>query len=353
MNKRLLILNLGVDSNNTSLAFTQSWINELSLYYEIIDVITMKVGSKYELNKNVNLYYINKENNKISKISQFIKLYKVSKRLIKNNKYSHCFAHMAPLQHLIAKYFLFKKKIKSTLWFTHKGPKFGIKWIVLWFSSLMANNIVTASKNSFPFKFKKVIITGHGINYQRFFQIKKNINLKKFLILGRISESKNIENTLENFKKVNNFENYSIDIIGGTLNKDDDEYLNYLKLKYRKHNNINFLGKIPHEDLPEIIKKYDVSINNASKGFFDKSILESAAGGLLCFYKSNDFNFLYKESFQNILLFTEDNLYEKINFLESQAKDSILDSILFSQIQAQQHSLQNVVTKLIKIFNEN
>ena len=221
------------------------------------------------------------------------------------------------------------------------------------FSSLIANNVVTASKNSFPFKFKKVIITGHGIQYQKFFQNKEDFKLKKFLILGRVSKSKNIDNTLENFTKVNNFKEYSIDIIGGTLNKDDDEYFDYLKSKYHEYGNINFLGKKPHDALPEILKQYDVNINNAPRGFFDKAILESAAGGLICFYKSSDFNFLYKESFQNVLLFTEENLYKKINFLESKAKDLVLESIIFSQIQAEKHSLQNVVTKLINIFNEN
>ena len=33
MNNKLLILNLGVDSENTSLAFTQKWINDISLNF--------------------------------------------------------------------------------------------------------------------------------------------------------------------------------------------------------------------------------------------------------------------------------------------------------------------------------
>ena len=43
MNNKLLILNLGVDAENTSLAFTQKWINELSLNYLKVDVITLKL----------------------------------------------------------------------------------------------------------------------------------------------------------------------------------------------------------------------------------------------------------------------------------------------------------------------
>ena len=45
MNNKLLILNLGVDSENTSLAFTQKWINEISLNFDSVDVLTMKAVS--------------------------------------------------------------------------------------------------------------------------------------------------------------------------------------------------------------------------------------------------------------------------------------------------------------------
>ena len=53
MKNKLLILNLAVDSENTSLAFTQKWINDISINYDTVDVLTMKVGSTYQLNKNV------------------------------------------------------------------------------------------------------------------------------------------------------------------------------------------------------------------------------------------------------------------------------------------------------------
>ena len=163
MNNKLLILNLGVDSENTSLAFTQKWINEISLNFDSVDVLTMKVGKNYQLNKNVNLHFINDQNTNHTKIYQLKKLTKVTRKLIENNNYTHCFAHMAPMQHLIAKFYLVRKNIKSTLWFTHSGPAFGIKWLILWFSSMLANNIVTASKNSYPFKFKKVAHSGNAI----------------------------------------------------------------------------------------------------------------------------------------------------------------------------------------------
>ena len=62
--------------------------------------------------------------------------------------------------------------------------------------------------------------------------------------------------------------NINIDVIGGTLNIDDESYLNELLIKYKNFKNINFLGKQPHAKLPELLKKYDVNINKCSKRFF-------------------------------------------------------------------------------------
>ena len=351
MNNKLLILNLGVDSENTSLAFTQKWINELALNFTSVDVLTLKVGSKYNLNSNVNLFFINDKNSTYTKFYQFKKLIKLTRKLINENNYSHCFAHMAPLQHLIAKFFLLQKNVKTTLWFTHVGPKLGLKWVILWISSLLANNIVTASEQSFPFKFKKVRNIGHGINYDMFFKERKIFQLRNISILSRVSKSKNIENTLDNIIKCKNFKKLRIDIIGGTLNDDDKQYLNELLIKYKDFQNINFLGKKAHEQLPELLEKYDININNAKKGFFDKAVLETSAAGIINFYRSDEFDFLYNHNFQDILRFEKNNLYKKIDELDSYDEIEILKNIQSAQNKSKNHSTKNVVKNLINIFN--
>ena len=216
---------------------------------------------------------------------------------------------------------------------------------------MLANNIVTASKHSFPFRFKKVKSIGHGINFDNFFIERKTFQLKNISILSRVSKSKNIENTIDNIIKCKNFENINIDVIGGTLNIDDESYLNELLIKYKNFKNINFLGKQPLAKLPELLKKYDVNINNAQKGFFDKAVLETCAAGIINFYRSEDFDFLYSENLQNILKFDKNNLFEKIDDLDSFNKDEILRNIETAQKQSKNHSTNNIVKNLIDIFN--
>ena len=69
----LLILNLGIDTNDTSLGFTQTWIEALSKEYSTTDVITMRLG-KSNLSKDINVYFINENGEKLSKIRQYIKI---------------------------------------------------------------------------------------------------------------------------------------------------------------------------------------------------------------------------------------------------------------------------------------
>ena len=348
---RLLILNLSVDSKNTSLAFTQDWINSLSNKYDYIDVLTLRLGEEFTLNENVAIQFVNENNEKNSKIFQLFKLIKLSKSIVSQNDYSHCFAHMAPMQHLIIKPFLFRKKIKSTLWFTHSGPSFGLKWIILLLSSFLANNLVTASQNSFPFRFKKRQSIGHGIDTKSFFNKREDFKLKKIILLSRISKSKNIDETLSSLLLADNFNNLIIDVVGGPLNENDKEYLDYLNYKYSEYPNISFLGRKLHSELPELLKKYDVNINNAKEGFFDKSVLETVSSGLINFYRSSDFDFLYSIKYVKYLKFNDQNLHQKINNLQNLDSEEVLLEIKSSQNYAKEHSLENITNKLYAIFN--
>ena len=70
----------------------------------------------------------------------------------------------SPISIFVSSYYLIKNSIKTALWFTHPGPKFGLK-IILFLSMLISEYIVTASPSSFPFKNKKVKII-HAIDLE-------------------------------------------------------------------------------------------------------------------------------------------------------------------------------------------
>ena len=90
---------------------------------------------------------------------------------------------------------------------------------------------MTASNTSFPFKGKKVNVIGHAINFEKFNKSKTHYSFEKFLMLSRISKSKNLEVGIDSFLN-SRFKNFSLDIIGGPLNKKDEKYLKFLHMTF-------------------------------------------------------------------------------------------------------------------------
>lgn len=339
MSKKLLYFNLAIDESDTSLGFAINWIEKIAENYDQVDVVSLRKTSNPNFPSSINVYGSDKNNNKFNK---YLYLYKKVKELCKQNKYERCFSHMSPISIFICGYLLKKNKIKTTLWFTHPGPKFGIKKLILFVSFLISEYVVTASSTSFPIKSKKVNVIGHAIDLFKFQSERRNHKLDNFLILSRISKSKKLEIAIDAFLK-SDFKNCSLDIIGGTLNTNDESYLKMLSDKYSS-NNIKFLGKVEHSKLPEVLKKYDVHFNSAKNGFYDKSVLETISCGIINFYMNEDFNELFgndKYNFKNTY-----DLYKKLNNLKNLTDKEFIDLQINVKNKLNDHSLGTLLYRL-------
>jgi len=350
--KKLLMLNLGIDSNDTSLGFTHTWIDELRNEYPIIDVITMRLGDN-NLGEDVGIYFINKNNKKLSKVQQIKKIRALFDEVLNKKNYDHCFAHMSPLLLVLGSRKLKKKKIESTLWFTHPGPNYGVKRLILFLATRVAKNIVTASSNSFPYKTSKLNVIGHGIDFSRF-QKKKINKVEKFLYLGRISESKRVHTIVENFIKFNQASqnNYSLTLIGGTLNDQDKKYLEKIKRMIDGNEKIKLMGKISHEKLGQVIKEFDCNINIAKKGFFDKVVLETLYTGIINICYSEDYKqFFPKEHHDKLFVINNfDEIEERMQYV-TKLESSELESIIkHAYDNLESHSLKTLPKRLDNVF---
>ena len=249
---------------------------------------------------------------------------------------------MSPISVVVSSILLQKNNIKTTLWFTHPGPNFGIKKLILFLSFLFAEHIVTASTSSFPIKSKKVHVIGHAIDLVKIENNKKSYNLNNFLILSRISSSKKLEIAIDGFLN-SNFKNHSLDIIGGTLNSNDREYFEKLKKKYSQPN-INFLGKVDHKKLPEVLKKYDVHFNSARNGFYDKSVLETLSSEIINFYVNDDFDLLFGNDYYKFA--NSSDLSEKLNKLEDLKNYQIKNLFSNTKLSLNANSLNSLLYRL-------
>jgi hypothetical protein len=346
--EKILIFNISTDSNNTSLGFAVNWINQLSEYYIEIDVVTLNKGATHMLNDNINVY----SHDSINKITKFIEIRKTIKNLLKNNEYKFCLSHMTTSLTLVSSTIFKFNNLQSILWYTHKGPTTFIKKIVLYLGALFSDRIITASENSFPLRFKKVTSIGHAINYEDFYRSRINTESKDFLILSRISRSKNIDESIQGFLNSVYGESQSITIVGGPLTKQDVEYESYLKNKYSVYSNIRFAGSIPHPNLSKYIDKTRFHINNTPKGFYDKSVLETLSGGIINFYMNSEYDKNIHPEYLNILKFdgTKDDLTKSINLISKLEKDLLLEIIEFSQEKVKDESLKTLHHRILKVI---
>ena len=339
MSRKLLYFNLAVDETDTSLGFAVKWIETIAKKYDHVDVVSLKKVSNPVFSQSIKIYGPEPSKRKFRK---YIYLFKKVKELCKENDYERCFSHMSPISVVVSSILLQKNNIKTTLWFTHPGPNFGIKKLILFLSFLFAEHIVTASTSSFPIKSKKVHVIGHAIDLVKFENNKKSYNLNNFLILSRISSSKKLEIAIDGFLN-SNFKNHSLDIIGGTLNSNDKEYFKKLKKKYSQPN-INFLGKVDHKKLPEVLKKYDVHFNSARNGFYDKSVLETLSSEIINFYVNDDFDLLFGNDYYKFA--NSSDLSEKLNKLEDLKNYQIKNLFSNTKLSLNANSLNSLLYRL-------
>ena len=348
-NNRILILNISTDSENTSLGFAISWLNMFAENYNQVDVITLKKGDTNNLNKNVNVYEVVKDNNQLRKHKNLNEL--ISK-LTKENNYDFCLSHMSSIMIVSTFRILRKRNLKSILWYTHIGPNNIKEKLVLLFATLFAEKIITASENSFPLKRKKVNVIGHAIDYELFYKNVDRFNKKDFAIISRLSKSKNIDKAIEGFLDSNISKERVIFIIGGPLTKEDYEYEDYLIQKYNHNKNVTFVGSIPHLKLINKLETVGFHINNTPNGFYDKSFLETSIHGLINFYQNLDYDKNIPEEYIESLRFdgSSVDLAKKISNLSKFSESDYLKIIKHSQKEIENESINSLYDRIARVI---
>ena len=323
------------------------WTNQFSKNFENVDIITLNKPAGINENYNVKIYGIS-EGDKSTKFKKYIQIKNLIKKLTEETNYDLCFSHMSPLLLNLTRIHSKNKKNPMILWYTHPKPKEFFKKIILLLSLIFSNKVVTASNSSFPYTSKKVQIIGHAIDYELFHNEREKIINKNFIILGRISQSKNIELAVDSFLN-SKFKNNLISIVGDSVTTQDEEYKDYLVNKYIYNDNVIFEGKVPHKNLPTVIKNYSFHINATPSGFYDKSVLETLSAGLFNFYSNTDYNKLFRNdliSFTNFKLDTL-SLTENLNSVYDLEEESLLEIIKLGQKNAAKESVDTIFNRVI------
>ncbi|NCF75391.1 MAG: glycosyltransferase [Xanthomonadaceae bacterium] len=351
---KLLVITRKVDRDDWLAGFTYNWIDKISQRIEKLDVICLEKGNVEGLGKNVKIFSVRSQKKVNNIIIRKIKDFIIFQKLVLQNirEVDGVFCHMNP-EYTIAVYPLakiFNKKIVS--WYAHKQVTFRVKLM-----EKITDKILTPSKKSFRLPSKKIVITGHGIDIEKFRPQEKN-SKEKFIIIsvGRISPTKDLETLIKAVDIiVNNFKNKNIvvKIIGAPGLTNHKTYYNSLQ-KMVKIMNLSeyvfFLGAIANKNIPQMLAESDLFVNLSNTGSVDKAVLEAMSCGLPILTSNEAFiDILDKKQIikQNDFKMLARNIMEVRNKNKEEKKEI---GIKMRKIVKESHNLNNLAKKVIEQF---
>jgi len=271
---KLLIITQKVDDKDAILGFFVAWLKEFAKNVDQVTVITLFKGD-YQLPSNVEIYSLGKEKGK-GRISRLLKFRKLIKQLLPES--DAVLAHMCPEYVIALKHENIKAKKPLFLWYTHKSvSKYLIK------AEKLVEKIFTASKESCRIESNKIVITGHGIDFEHFRPKEKSAkDYFEIATVGRIAPVKNLETLIEAVSQLpfEVKEKIKVKIIGEPLLEVDEKYENDLRSMIDEqglHKVVKFTGPVVYNDLPKVLSQADLFVNLSKTGSIDKAVLEAMA----------------------------------------------------------------------------
>ena len=346
---KLLMITRKVDKADTQAGFTYNWVKEIGQRVNQLKVICLEKGNLNDLPENVEVFSIGKERGK-NRLREIINFQIGALKFIR--QVDGVFCHQNPeYTILIAPYAkIFKKKIVT--WYSHKSINWKVRLI-----NILADKIVTPTKESCRLDSKNKIITGHGIDVNLFKPLDYGKESEKLTIIsvGRISPIKNYETLIESVSILKGQGiDLKVEIIGlpGLISQINYfERLKQLVKERQVDDYIVFLGGLPQYDLVRLYQTADLSVNLCPTGSPDKAVLESMACALPVLAANetfrNDFG-LYADQ----LIFKHgdsDDLAKKIISLGQNNQLEEIGRYLRERV-VKYHNLDKLVLKIIECF---
>ena len=286
---RLLITTQTVNQDDPVLGFFHAWIEEFAKRYEQVTVICLYEG-RHSLPANVRVYSLGKEKGAAHPLRYALRFKLLAWKF--RHDYDAVFVHMNPEYIVIAGLLWRLMHKRIALWYLHKSVSLRLRAAVL-----LADVVLSASRESFRLPTKKLHIVGHGIDFSQYtYQTPRaHIDSPRFITVGRITPAKGIHDIFDALK-VAGLNQFSYDLYGGPAVKSDAAYLQGLITRAAKefpNAHITFHGPVPPHRIPEVLRGHDLFLHaSRGTGSIDKVVLESLAAGVLVLSMSEAFEAL-------------------------------------------------------------
>lgn len=187
-------------------------------------------------------------------------------------------AHMCPIYAVLAAPLARPLGVRVLLWFTHWKPT--RKATV---AEKLSSAVVSVDRRSFPLESRKVTGIGHGIDLEEFACRRDGRQADDFraVVLGRYSAAKGLQTVLRAVRlAVDKGLNLRLEIFGPALNAPErahraelERLVGELDLKRR----VRLGHAVLRTEVPDVLARADVLINNMQAGAPDKVVYEAAA----------------------------------------------------------------------------
>ena len=270
------------------LGFFHAWIAEFAKQCDTVTVICLQEGA-HHLPSNVTVLSLGKEQHQ-SRLSYIRLFYRYV--LTKRHEYDTVFVHMND-EYIVLGGFLWRllgKRIQ--LWRNH-----GVGGPATYAAAFFSHVIFYTAPQSFTARFRKARRMPAGIDTESFRPAgthqRRQSGAMNVVAISRRSPSKRIDLMVDAIRQCRNngmqitFHHY------GDAPAEQGWYsghLNDLAQDLIATGCVRFYDGVPHETVPEIYRDYDVCLNAATTGCFDKTVLEGMACGCPAIVSSADFS---------------------------------------------------------------
>ncbi len=345
---KLLIITQKYDINDSNLGAFINWWDKLAERVEKVYVLALEKRSEPTM-LNMEVISMGKE----KRVGFSRKVFGFYSGLFKTiGKTDAILVHMIPKYAILATpvALIYKKPIY--LWYTGVSVHWQLRLAVLF-----CKKVFTAHEAAMRIETKKRVITGHGIDVNKFKCQMSNVESNDeitILSTGRITPSKQHDLVIRAMADlIKSGYNLKLKIIGGVIQNYHQKYFEFLKKLVKDlkvDENVEFSGPVSYDKMPEYFQNAEILINAVPFGGLDKVALEAMASGVIPLTSNSAFLTVFPKSIAQNLVFKEGDIEDlKIKLRYVLDKKLYQDETLRSELRniiVQNHNFDYLISKI-------
>jgi glycosyltransferase involved in cell wall biosynthesis len=183
-------------------------------------------------------------------------------------------AHMCPIYAVLAAPLVRPLRIPLALWFTHwKASR------TLALAERVSTHVLSVDRRTFPLPSRKVTAIGHGIDVDEFTcRARREHDGLDAVVVGRTSPAKGIDVVVDAVRLARERgAAVSLDGVGPSLSDEERRYRSQLARRIDGADGVRLLDPVPRDEVPALLERADVLVNNMREGATDKAVYEAGA----------------------------------------------------------------------------